>query len=261
MSPQVRPAASPVIADSGQASRGKPHLAKAAGVGLGAQSPVDIGPPTLRIVDECGEERVLAKRSLWRRFLGGLRICLFHWRAAYTVPLNLLSRVMPVGTKTIQRLRGVKIGRGAIVSKESFIDDMDPHLVEIGEDAMIAPGVTICAHVHFGPRLYEYMGGRREAPVKICDGAYLGTNTIVLKGVTIGECAVIGAGSVVTKDIPAYSLAVGAPARVVRKLEKRYRRPADAIGELTLYDVFFREALPLENEGEAADGEAPPDAT
>jgi len=247
---------------------GKPHLAKAAGVGLGAQSPVDIGPPKLRIVDECGEERVLAKRSLWRRFVGALRICLFHWRAAYTVPLNLLSRIMPFGTNTIQRLRGVKIGRGCIIPKEVFFDDMDPYLITLGDEVMMAPGVRIFAHVHYGARLYEYMGGRKAEPVKICDGAYLGTNVIVLKGVTIGECAVIGAGSVVTKDIPAYSLAVGAPARVVRELEKRYRRPADAIGELTLYDVFFREAVPLENEGEAAggedaaaDGETPPDAT
>lgn len=162
----------------------------------------------------------------------------------YTVPLNLISRLCPFGTVFFQRLRGVKIGSRCIIPKEVFIDDMDPHMVEIGNDVVMAPGVRIFAHVHYGRRLYEYMGGRVVDKVKICDGAYLGGNVVVLKGVTIGECAVIGAGSVVTKDIPPFSLAVGIPARSVRKLKKRYKR-----GDGSLYDVFFKKTERLE-EGE-----------
>lgn len=56
-------------------------------------------------------------------------------------------------------------------------------------------------------------------PIKICDDAWIGMNVIILKGVTIGEGAVIGAGSVVTHDIPAWSVAAGNPAKVVKKLK------------------------------------------
>jgi len=155
----------------------------------------------------------------------------------------MLSRVCPFGTVILQRLRGVKIGRGCIIPKEVFIDDMDPYMIEIGNDVVMAPGVRIFAHVHYGRRLYQYMGGRVVEKVRICDGAYLGANVVVLKGVTIGECAVIGAGSIVTKDIPPFSLAVGAPARVIRKLEKRYQKRNES-----LYDVFFNEPELLEEE-------------
>lgn len=55
-------------------------------------------------------------------------------------------------------------------------------------------------------------------PIKIEDDVWIGFNVIILKGVTIGKGAIIGAGSVVTKDIPSFSLAIGNPAKVVKKL-------------------------------------------
>ena len=58
-------------------------------------------------------------------------------------------------------------------------------MIEIGNDVVMGPGVRIFAHVHFGRRLYQYMGGRVVEKVRICDGAYLGANVVVLKGVTI----------------------------------------------------------------------------
>lgn len=191
--------------------------------------------------------------GFFRRIYQSLAIGCYHWRSIYAVPLNMLSRILPFGQVWIQRLRGVKIGRRCIIPKEVFIDDMDPHYIEIGDEVVMAPGVRIFAHVHYGARLYEYMGGREVARVKICSGAYLGANVVVLKGVTIGECAVIGAGSVVTQDIPPFSLAVGAPAKVVRKLEKRFK-PADG----ALYDVFFRKAEPLDVPHSGKDASAGP---
>ena len=55
-------------------------------------------------------------------------------------------------------------------------------------------------------------------PVKICDGAWLGARAMILKGVTIGEGAIVGAGSVVTKDVPAWTIVAGNPAVVIREL-------------------------------------------
>lgn len=67
-------------------------------------------------------------------------------------------------------------------------------------------------------------GGRQNwtlspmAPVRICRGAWIGARSIILKGVTIGEGAIVGAGSVVTRDVSAFTIVAGNPARVVREL-------------------------------------------
>ena len=58
----------------------------------------------------------------------------------------------------------------------------------------------------------------KYAPINIKDGAHIGIGSIIMPGVTIGRGAVIGAGSVVTKDVPDYSLALGVPARIVKTL-------------------------------------------
>jgi galactoside O-acetyltransferase len=58
----------------------------------------------------------------------------------------------------------------------------------------------------------------KSAPIKICDKAWIGFNSIILKGVTIGEGAIVGAGSVVTKDVPAWTVVAGNPARVVKEV-------------------------------------------
>jgi NDP-sugar pyrophosphorylase family protein len=93
--------------------------------------------------------------------------------------------------------------------------------VVIEEAVAIARGCYISDHSHgFDkpdvPVRDQPIG--RIAPVRICRGAWLGQNVVVLPGVTIGEGAVIGANSVVRDDVPPRSIAVGAPARVVRQL-------------------------------------------
>lgn len=57
------------------------------------------------------------------------------------------------------------------------------------------------------------------APIKICDNAWIGLNAIILKGVTIGEGSIVGAGSVVTKDVEPWTVVAGNPAKVVKRLE------------------------------------------
>jgi acetyltransferase-like isoleucine patch superfamily enzyme len=58
----------------------------------------------------------------------------------------------------------------------------------------------------------------KSAPVRICEGAWIGARTIILKGVTIGPRAVIGAGSIVTRDIPGDCIAAGVPARFIKPI-------------------------------------------
>lgn len=61
-------------------------------------------------------------------------------------------------------------------------------------------------------------------PIKICSNAWIGMNSIILKGVTVGEGAIVAAGSVVTKDVPAWCVVAGNPARVVKEIPEDLRR-------------------------------------
>ena len=91
--------------------------------------------------------------------------------------------------------------------------------VSIGNDVLIASGVTICSENHgTDPSLpVSYMHQPLKCQkVSIGDGTWIGENVIILPGVSIGKKCVIGGGSVVTKSIPNYSIAVGNPA-VVKK--------------------------------------------
>ncbi len=96
---------------------------------------------------------------------------------------------------------------------------LDVCKIEIGDDTLLAPNVQIYAATHpLDWRIRKHGGPELGKPVRIGGDCWLGGGVIVCPGVTIGDRCVIGAGSVVTKDIPDDSLAVGVPARVVREL-------------------------------------------
>lgn len=94
--------------------------------------------------------------------------------------------------------------------------------VEIGDHCMLANGclVTDADHRFDDPKLpVPYQGFRAKGPTRLGDNVWLGAHVVVTGGVTIGERAVIGANSVVTHDIPAHTIAAGAPARVIRTID------------------------------------------
>lgn len=97
----------------------------------------------------------------------------------------------------------------------TFVDDVE---IRIGDGVMIAPGVTLTTTGHpIHPELRVDFR-RFSEPIVIEDKVWIGSNAVVLPGVRIGYGAVIGAGSVVTHDVPAMTVAVGAPSRVVRRI-------------------------------------------
>lgn len=104
----------------------------------------------------------------------------------------------------------------------TLVDDAD---IYIGDSVMIAPNVTIAAGTHpICPELRE-KGYQYNLPVHIGNRVWIGAGAIILPGVTIGDDSVIGAGSVVTRNIPSGVVAVGNPCRVLREIsEKDYEK-------------------------------------
>lgn len=95
------------------------------------------------------------------------------------------------------------------------VDDTD---VYIGNHVMIAPNVTISATGHPVDAEIRRKGTQFSVPVVIGDDVWIGANAVILPGVHIGDRAVIGAGSVVTHDIPSDTVAVGCPCKVLREI-------------------------------------------
>lgn len=102
------------------------------------------------------------------------------------------------------------------IERGSFIVANDR--VEIGTGAAIAYGVTILTSADPRTKLRK-LYPKMKAPVIIGDYCWIGARSIILPGVTIGECSVVAAGSVVTKDVPPHCLVAGSPAIVKKKLE------------------------------------------
>ena len=100
---------------------------------------------------------------------------------------------------------------------------LDTSPVHIYENAFIGPGVCIACAGHPMDAARRARGIVTSAPVTIEKDVWIGANAVICGGVTIGEGSVIGAGSVVTKDIPAGVVAAGVPCRVLRPAGKEDR--------------------------------------
>jgi acetyltransferase-like isoleucine patch superfamily enzyme len=99
--------------------------------------------------------------------------------------------------------------------------------VDIAEDVMFAFNVTLLDNLHGFDNPYEpykYQAIRRIAPVEVGRGCWIGQNVVILPSVTIGEMSIIGANSVVTHSVPPRSIAVGAPARVIKQWDEKNAR-------------------------------------
>lgn len=137
-----------------------------------------------------------------------------------------------IGSKTLIRgvlqLRGgrhavgnLTIGRDCLIYPPSSIDCCAP--VTVGNNVTFGPGVTIVTGTHELGDPCHRAGTLEPRPVVIEDGAWLCLGAMILPGVTVGKGAVVAAGAIVTKDVPAHALVGGNPARVIRMLETEVR--------------------------------------
>jgi UDP-2-acetamido-3-amino-2,3-dideoxy-glucuronate N-acetyltransferase len=141
------------------------------------------------------------------------------------------------GTKVwinVQVREKARIGRNCIISKDVYIDRSVTigdrckiqnsvsvyNGVEIGDDVFVGPNVTFTNDRV--PRAFNTEW--KITPTRIANGASLGANSTIICGITIGEFAMVAAGSVVTRDVPPYTLVMGNPARAVARIDKAGNR-------------------------------------
>ncbi len=116
-----------------------------------------------------------------------------------------------VGRSRIFAAQKVDIGKGVLISDNVIILDSDLHslsaLKRFTEAVAWSKGKF--------PNVYD---GIPSEPIIISDYVWIGANSVILKGSTIGEGAIVGAGSVVTRDVPPYTIVAGNPAQIIREI-------------------------------------------
>ncbi len=148
---------------------------------------------------------------------------------------KLLSRLR--GEQNIDKLvrRGLKIGKGCNLGS-CIIDPSHCFHITIGDNVTFGPGVHILAHDASTKLFLDYT---RVANVTIGNNVFIGAHSIVLPGVTIGDNVIVGAGSVVNRDIPSESVAVGAPARVIKTLADFLETKKKELSSDNLFDEEY----------------------
>jgi acetyltransferase-like isoleucine patch superfamily enzyme len=139
----------------------------------------------------------------------------FRFRGTVHIGDKFMVEGMTAGvTVLVARDAVLSIGNGCYMNTGSYIEVYNE--VRIGDHALIAPFASI---VDDDRHEVEPGSSRAKGPTIVGNNVWLGRNVAVLPGVTIGDGSVIGANSVVSRDIPPNCFAAGAPARVIRKLE------------------------------------------
>ncbi|MBW6516849.1 MAG: acyltransferase [Candidatus Cloacimonetes bacterium] len=160
-----------------------------------------------------------ARRHGYKGFLAKTRFLIRRLIDHY---LQVCARTAPYnGVRLkLQRMRGVKIGKNVQMGPLVTIDDAYPNFVIIEDGVGISGSNYILTH----SKPWEYHKNVSEAfiaPVVIKKNAWIGIGAILLPGITIGEGAIVAAGSVVTKDVPPNTLVGGMPAKLIREFEMK----------------------------------------
>ena len=127
----------------------------------------------------------------------------------------------PILPEVVEDVVTVTDETSGALTPEGNLTLVDDGEIFIGSHTMIGPNVTLVATGHPVRPDLRYQGAQYSLPVHIGENVWIGANVTVLPGVTIGDNAVIGANSLVTKDIPANTVAYGSPCKVIREINER----------------------------------------
>ena len=163
--------------------------------------------------------------SLWKVFckvFGNIRLKFLEGMLDWSI----LEPIEPRKLRPfILRRMGCKVGNGCFVGDYVRIDTSHPDMITIEDNVSIASGSRLLCHQRdFSDYCVgdDYMKlGYVVKPIVLKKGCLVGMESFVMPGVTIGEGAIVGAGSLVTKNIPAWTIAAGRPAKVLKQISKR----------------------------------------
>ena len=119
----------------------------------------------------------------------------------------------------------ISIGKNVIIHPQSMLfaeEGINTPNIIIEDDVLLGPGIHmfVPSHKYDDPiEPISEQGYKYKGDIKICEGAWIGANTIIMSGVTIGKHAVVGAGSIVTKDIQPHTVVAGNPAKLIKRIE------------------------------------------
>ncbi len=163
--------------------------------------------------------------SLWKvfcKFFGNIRLKFLEGMLDWSI----LEPIEPRKLRPfILRRMGCKVGKGCFMGDYIRIDTSHPDMITVEDNVSIASGSRLLCHQRdFSDFCVgdDYMKlGYVVKPIVLKKGCLVGMESFVMPGVTIGEGAIVGAGSLVTKDIPAWTIAAGRPAKVLKEIPKR----------------------------------------
>ena len=163
----------------------------------------------------------------------------FYWAFSWVFPTTILREKAaacpyPLVRTLVLRRSGIRIGSQAETHYGLLVVGRakSPPAVELGDRVAVGPRVTfVTSSYPDSSRLLSHPEVRslikRLQPIRVEEDAWIGAGAVILPGVTIGRCAIVGAGAVVTRDVPANTIVAGVPARVIRSINDTLK-PNDA---------------------------------
>lgn len=133
--------------------------------------------------------------------------------------MKLLSKIITIIRQSncwYYRARGVTIGKNTLISFGAWIDTSKKAKVIIGDRCLIGNGAKILAHDWAKYKLGLKGKSEHYTTTIIGNRVFIGMNAIILSGIRIEDGAIIGAGAVVTKNVPQYTIAIGNPAKLIK---------------------------------------------
>lgn len=163
--------------------------------------------------------------TIWKvigKFFGNIRLKHLEKKLDWAILEPFAPRKL---RPKLLRKMGCKVGNECFIGDYVRIDTSHADMITIEDHVSIASGTRLLCHQRDFSNYYvgdDYMDlGYIVKPIVLKKGCLVGMESFVMPGVTIGEGAIVGAGSLVTKDIPAWTIAAGRPAKVLKEIPKR----------------------------------------
>ena len=190
---------------------------------------------TFRLLKGLGfnySEKAYGQVTLWQVIKRVAKTYRDNFLMKYIMNSWLLSPFLPRRIRPwVLKKVGCHVGKGCFIGDTVKIDTGHADMITLEDSVSIAGGTRLLCHQRDFADYFvgsDYMKlGYTIKPIILKKGCLIGMESFILPGVTVGEGAIVGAGSLVTKDIPAWTVATGRPARVVREIKKRENEYSD----------------------------------